>query len=318
MHRLFRKALNNASGQSKPIIAVIIDIRDFSGFSQRCESVDVAAFIRKVYMKIIDEYFSFASFYKSTGDGLLLTIPWTEKNLQQVSQEVIASCIACHSQFAEICSGDPSINFEVPDKIGIGIARGSSCRLVSGNRTIDYSGRLLNLTARLTDISRPSGIVVDGAFIIDLLTEEQRSMFEEDKVYLKGIAEAEPIRVYFTPEFTVIPKYNKQPIASERWREQVDSKPFRDILKFNRFRYDLESEPLSADDIKVVITHDKIMNGEVIPGYVTVFNFYEFEYRLDRGKPLVVVDFQKLCKRLKRKQIKEDMDITISVAYVEK
>ena len=88
MHRLFRKALNNATGKSESIITVIIDIRDFSGFSQRCDSVDVAAFIRKAYMKMIDEYFSFASFYKSTGDGLLITIPWAEKTWKKYPRKL--------------------------------------------------------------------------------------------------------------------------------------------------------------------------------------------------------------------------------------
>ena len=319
MHRLFRKALDNASGQSKSIIAVIIDIRDFSGFSQRCDSVDVAAFIRKVYMKIIDDYFTSVSFYKSTGDGLLLTIPWEEENLEETSQKVIASCIACHSQFAEICSGDPAINFEVPNKIGIGVARGSACRLVSGKRTIDYSGRLLNLTARLTDLARPSGIVIDGAFVIDLLTEEQQKIFEEDKVYLKGIHEEEPIKIYYTPEFTIISKYNKQPIVSKRWREQTDVKLFKDLLKLGQFFfYYLDSEPLSPDDVVVNIKHDKIINGEARPEYYRTYDFSGFNYKLDRGRPRVAVDFPKLCEKLEQEGVKEDMQITITVAYVEK
>jgi len=83
MHRLFKEALKDATGISQRVIVVFVDIRDFSKFSQQCDSVDVAAFIRKVYMKIIDSYFPFASFYKSTGDGLLLTIPWKEKNLEK-------------------------------------------------------------------------------------------------------------------------------------------------------------------------------------------------------------------------------------------
>ena len=79
MHKIFKEALNDATGVSQHVIVGIIDIRGFSKFSQQCDAVDVAAFIRKVYMKIIDSYFSFASFYKSTGDGLLLTITWEEK-----------------------------------------------------------------------------------------------------------------------------------------------------------------------------------------------------------------------------------------------
>ena len=269
-------------------------------------------------MKLIDSYFPFASFYKSTGDGLVLTILWDEKNLGGISQKVMASCIACHSEFANICSGDPAINFKVPDKIGIGVARGTACCLVSGDKKVDYSGRLLNLTSRLTDLARPSGIVIDGAFGIDLLSEEQQSVFKEDYVYLKGIHEKEHIRIYFIPEFTAIPKYNKQPIASERWREVTYAKSYGELLKLGKFQYSLPSEPISPDNIEVIIKHGKIINGVAHPKYSTIFDFHKFEYVLDRGKPIVIVDFPKLCKELKREQVKEDMNINISVAYVEK
>ena len=318
MHRIFRKALDEATGDSRRVIVVFIDIRDFSSFSQRCDSVDVAAFIRKVYMKLIDSYFDFASFYKSTGDGLLLTIPWEDKDLLQISQKVIESCIKCHSEFSTLFADDPSINFEVPRNIGIGVARGSACCLISGDRIIDYSGRLVNLTSRLTDIARPSGIVIDGAFIIDLLTEEQRKIFVEDnKVFLRGIAEDTPIKIYYTPEFTVIPKYNKQPIVSKRWKEEPDVKLFRDLLKLGRFYYYLESEPLNPDEIIVNILHAKVINGEVSKDYATQFNF-AFNYKLDRGRHCVLVDFPELCKRLEQNGVKEEMEVTITVAYVEK
>lgn len=319
MHRLFREALEDATGKSQRIIVVFVDIRDFSSFSQRCDSADVAAFIRKVYMKIIDSYFDFASFYKSTGDGLLLTIPWEEKDLKEMSQKVIESCIKCHSEFSTLFADDPSINFDVPRNIGIGVARGSACCLVSGDKTIDYSGRLINLAARLTDIARPSGIVIDGAFVVELLTEEQQKIFQEDNnVYLKGVAEDKSIKIYFTPEFTVISKYNKQPIVSKRWREQTDVKSFRDLSKLGKFQYELPSEPLSPDDIIVNIKHDKIVNGEVLLGYITTFDFHKFVYELERGKPIVSVNFPQLCKSLEQNGVKEDMKATITVAYVEK
>ena len=125
MHRLFRKALDDATGVSHFIIAVIIDIRGFSALSQIRESPDTAMFIKRVYMKMIDSYFGFASFYKSTGDGLLLTIPFNKINLKEMFQTTVASCMACHSEFGNTCKNDPMIYFKVPDKIGIGTARGT-------------------------------------------------------------------------------------------------------------------------------------------------------------------------------------------------
>lgn len=318
MHRLFRKALDDATGVSQPVIVVIIDIRVFSAFSQTRESFDVAMFVKRVYIKLIDSYFPFASFYKSTGDGLLLTIPWEEKNLKEMSQKVIGSCIKCHSEFGTLCDGEPSINFEVPRKIGIGVARGSACCLVSGDTVIDYSGRLLNLTSRLNDLARPSGIIIDGEFGINLLSEEQKANFEEERVYLDGIAEYEPIQVYFTKEFTIIPKRNRQPIATKRWQHMIDIKPYRELLRLGRFRYILESEPLSPDDIKVTVEHREVKGGKIWQKYSRYYYLEDFTYSIETGKPIVRIDFRTLVEMLKQAGVKKNMNVSIDIAYVEK
>ena len=198
MHRIFRKALDTATGEQRSIIAVIIDIRDFSPFSLQQDSFDIAMFLKRVYANIIDSYFNCASFYKSTGDGLLLTIPFKDTNIEEIVQKTIVNCMTCHGKFGNICSSDPMIHYPVPDRIGIGVARGSACCLTSGNKIIDYSGRLLNLTSRLTALAKPSGIVIDQSLGIHLLDENTRNKFKKARVYLDGIAEGTPITVYFT------------------------------------------------------------------------------------------------------------------------
>lgn len=320
MHKIFRKALDEATGKSQFVIVVFIDIREFSAFSQRCESPDTAMFIKRVYMKIIDSYFeNFASFYKSTGDGLLLTIPFNENNLKEMCQKTIASCIACHSEFGNICNNDPMITFEVPDKIGIGVARGIACCLISGETIIDYSGRLLNLASRLTDLARPSGIIIDGKFGINLLSGEQQGYFQEDNVYLDGIAEDEPIQICFTKEFTTIPPRNKRPIAEKRWRHKKETKPFRELLKLGgTFLYELESEPTSAEDIKVRVEYPKVIKGRIHRGYLRVHDFDDFTYRMEAGKPVVSVNFAELCRRLAQRGVRKNMSLEICIDYVEK
>lgn len=74
MHNAFRTLLKDAKGTSQHIIALILDIRGFSSFCQNVESTDVGVYISKFYLKIITNYFKFASFYKPTGDGLLIII----------------------------------------------------------------------------------------------------------------------------------------------------------------------------------------------------------------------------------------------------
>lgn len=322
MHRIFRKALDDATGVAQSVIAVIIDIRDFSGFSQRCDSVDVAIFIKRVYIRLIDDYFPFASFYKSTGDGLILIVPIGKKNLPELSQEVIASCIKCHAEFGNICSEDIMITFKVPDKIGIGIARGTTCCLVSEETMIDYSGRLLNLTSRLTDLARPSGIVIDGGFNIGLLSKEQRAIFKEENVYLKGIHEDKPIKIYFTPKFTSIPEYNRQPIAAKRRRQDKTTIPYNDIFKMRSLttqcKYPLESEPASPDDITVRVEHAAVYKGRVQPKYTAYFYIDYFGYSPEGDTPYMAVNLKELCEALKRNGVKKSMVITFFTEYFEK
>lgn len=318
MHKIFRKALDTASGEQRSIIAVSIDIRNFSPFSLKQDSFDIAMFLKRVYVNIIDSYFNFASFYKSTGDGLLLTIPFSANNIEEVAQKTIVNCIACHREFRNICSGDPMIHFSIPDKIGIGVAKGSACCLTSGKKIIDYSGRLLNLTSRLTDLAKPSGIVIDQSLGIDLLDKNTRNNFKEQDVYLDGIAQDTPITVYFTKKFTEIPERNRRPIEEKRWRHKKDVRLLRDIIKFSLFRLHLESKPTSAKDIEVTITHPKMIRGKREKGYEAYFKFTDFEYKLEAGEPFVVFDFQKLRERLEKNQVRKNMNVHIDIAYVEK
>ncbi|MCJ7692880.1 MAG: hypothetical protein MUO22_05640 [Sedimentisphaerales bacterium] len=75
MHRNLRKLLENAEGVSEFIIAINVDIRGFSEFSLQVESPDAAMYVKRVYIRLVDDYLTGASFFKPTGDGLLLPGP---------------------------------------------------------------------------------------------------------------------------------------------------------------------------------------------------------------------------------------------------
>jgi hypothetical protein len=50
----FRKLLDNVQGSSEFVIAVIIDVRDFSSFAMKVESVQTTAFLKRIYIEMID------------------------------------------------------------------------------------------------------------------------------------------------------------------------------------------------------------------------------------------------------------------------
>ena len=319
MHRIFREMLKDARGVSEFIIAVNIDIRGFSSFSKKVESPETAMFIKRVYIKLIDDYFSDASFFKSTGDGLIITIPYTEENLQIVTRRTVGFCLKVLRKFCIICENDPMINFEVPRKVGIGISRGTACSLVSKDTVLDYSGRVLNLASRLMDLARPSGIVFDADFGIELLLDEQIELFAEDKIYIKGIAEREPIGIFYTKKLTSISALNKQPIDKIKWSTIKDTKTLKQIKDLGpTYIYDIKTLPIDSSEIRVKISIPGVLKGRRRQEFTTTFNFLNFEYYLEAGEPRLDIEFDTLVEKLEEKGIKDSWKVDIEIAYPEK
>lgn len=209
-----REGLNDAVGVSEYAIIVYADIRGFSDFSDDHESPDVATYIREVFIHMIDEYFPFGTFYKSTGDGMMITIHFNRDNVLDMISKSVANAVRCVQEFPTFSRNNPMITFDTPTNMGIGIARGTTCCLKSDGRILDYSGQLINLTARLQDLARPRGVVFDGAFGHNLLSRELQDMFVPAKAYVRGIAETEPRELYILKDSVQIPESAQRPYAA--------------------------------------------------------------------------------------------------------
>ncbi|MFC1507528.1 adenylate/guanylate cyclase domain-containing protein [Thermoproteota archaeon] len=316
MHRQFRSLLENAKGTSEFVIVINLDIRGFSSFSLNVESPEVALFIKKVYLKLIDEYFSNASFFKPTGDGLLMIIPYTEDNLRSVATESINVCLKTLDDFQNFCANDPMISFEVPTKLGIGLSKGTVCCLAGEGKTLDYSGRVLNLASRLMDVARPSGIVFDEKFRIDLLPQKIREKFSKDKIYLRGIAEEEPINIFFTKEFTKISPSYHRPILEQDWEVIQLKKTLRVLRRLSKFQHDLPSKPFDTKKINVTMTFQSIKNGRILRGMESVRDHPWFKYGEDAGNPYLDIEFTELVSYLDEIGAKDNWPIKINIKYM--
>lgn len=317
MHRQFRKALEDATGQSEFVVAVNVDIRDFTPFSKKTESPNTAMFIKRVYMTLIDEYFQDASFFKPAGDGLLVTIPYSEHTLRDVVRNTVDTCLALVKRFKTICKGDPMINFEVPQQVGIGLARGTVSRLESKGKILDYSGTVLNKASRFMEMARPAGIVFDADFGAELLLKKKRSLFAKEKVFIRGFAESDPIKVFFTKRYTDIPSVFMRPIQSKIWAKQVILTTLTELKKFTSFYHNLDKEPLDPSKIRLKVTHSRIHKGKPQKDYDSIFDYKGIKYLDDAGKPQLKVDYDGLVQKLHGKGVTPRMKITLQILYPE-
>jgi class 3 adenylate cyclase len=253
---LLREQLEKAKGTTQHIIAIFIDIRDFSSFcKERGDPKEIATYITHVYKKVIDKYFHNAVFLKLTGDGLFIVIPCRSKSLKQVLSRTVGACLKLNEDFPKLCEDEPLINFKTPDKLGIGMTRGNAYCISCDGTIMDYSGNVINLAARLMDVARPSGIVIGGEFGIELLPSEIQSFFQEDKICVRGITD-QPMPVYLTKRFTVIPPRLRQPLKEPQWQTQKIGVSFKEIKSFarkgsKRRRITLKKLPLDERQISV-------------------------------------------------------------------
>lgn len=317
MHREFRESLRSAEGQSRRVVVVFLDVRGFSSFAGIAESTDTAEFLKSIYLKVLDEYFPDAEFFKPTGDGLLILLGYDRSSLTEVVRKAVEKSIHLVEAFPGFCDNDQMINFEVPERLGIGLARGSATSLTADGKVLDYSGRPLNLASRLMDLARPYGIVFDGTFGLDLLDEQTQERFDEDIAYVKGIAESVPMTVFCLAGATSIPEYNKRPMDGfTRITEAPEELTFKTLVeRAPLYRHLLAREPARKDNIVVHVEYPMVKeNGQKHPTLKKVGQL-PAEYLAAAGRPFAEVDYGSKVGELKSMGIKDAWPIRTAIEY---
>jgi len=297
--KILKDLLEKATGESQHVVAVNIDVRGFSAFCDRVESADVVVFIREIYRKLIDGYFPNAPFVKPTGDGLLIVVPYQKETLKEITSNALEACVRAHDEFPSFCTGEEMINFKVPQKIGIGLSRGAASRIVANGWTLDYSGRVLNLASRLMNLARPSGVVFDTGFL-QVLPPEIKSTFSRAKVWVWGIAEREPIEIYYSKAYgTKIPATYKKRLDVRKWHSQQVNMVFGALesekKKGHVWLRILEREPADPDEIIVLVRLPKMLGAE---SYWKLSK-ESYDYEFSGGEPKVRFNLALLMKKLR-------------------
>lgn len=315
MHRALRNLLPAAKGESHLVVVVFLDVRGFSSFARMAESSEAAIFLRSVYVRILDEYFQDAAFFKPTGDGLLIVLDYDDHTIQDVVNLAVSSSLRLVHDFPSLTQDDEMVNFDVPAELGIGVARGAATALVSGRKTLDYSGRPLNLAARLMDLARPFGVVLSGRLGFPLLEDELRSEFTEEGVYIKGISENEKLPIYISKKSVVIPPANKRPINKYEWKPiKEETISFKQLLERGYFLHQLPEQP-ALDEIRIFVRHDKATAGGRRHASLSSTHTFGGEYVERQGRHLARVNYTPIARRLNREGVKPTWRVKISGEY---
>lgn len=313
----FRKNLDSARGIAEFVIALNLDIRGFSSWSLTVDSAQTALYIKKVYAKLIDTYFAEANLIKPTGDGLFVVRAFEESQLKEVVSSTVKDAIAIVETFDSLCDDDDMVNFDVPEDVGIGIARGSACRLASDTLTLDYSGHVLNLASRLMELARPRGVILDAMLGVDLLPEETRDQFQDETVYLKGVSPEVPVAVKYWPDEVEMEEAAKHPIGEKRWKHETMTTTRRELeaSEGRAYRFSLAQQPIAEHELVCTVEHDAVTPGGRKSQTRTTFFDFPAEIVETAGRKEARFDQGALAERLKRSDVGPTWEVAVKVDY---
>ena len=301
LHERLRELLSSARAESCQVVATFLDIRGFSTFSAQGESFDSALYLRSVFDTILSAHFDDTVFFKPTGDGLLLIheLPSNALAVPAIIDSILSRAVTLVAAFGQITADDYMINFPVPKKLGVGIARGSATRLISDGGVLDYTGRCLNLAARLMDKARPSGVVFADIHAKQLMTPEVAMLFTVDEVCIRGISEQEPIPIVISTGVEIAAS-DREPIpeASNRWG---DARPLSvaEVRKSSSHAFYLPRPSRSHERVGVHVEYPLFDKNPRPMHSVSWLDVYGDYFQQPNGS-LVSIDFKAIKDRIKK------------------
>jgi class 3 adenylate cyclase len=257
LHERFRELLGSARAESCQVVSTFLDIRGFSTFTAHGESFDTALYLRSAFSTVLSVHFPDATFFKPTGDGLLIIheLPANAQQVPQIVSSILSRCVSLVATFGQITANDYMINFPVPQQLGVGVARGSVTRLMSDVGVLDYIGRCLNLAARLMDKARPSGVVFADQHARELMDPQLATLFTDDHVCIRGISEQQPMPILISHSVE-IPRSDREPIAEADhvWGDER-TLSLDEIRKSSSYAFYLPRPPRSYERVGVHVQY---------------------------------------------------------------
>ena len=317
MHKILRENLPRANGESDLVVAIFLDVRGFTSFAGNVESANAALFLRSVYSRILDEYFPEVTFFKLTGDGMMIIRKYGDDNLVEIVNDSVRKSIALVEAFPTLCQGDIMINFPTPLNLGIGIARDAATRLGSEGYILDYSGRPLNLAARLMEFARPSGVVFNATSMgLGVIEEELLAQFSEDHVYVKSIAENSPLSIHYLTSRTRIEEASHIPINKFKTKvAQLEDVTGKIIEGRGHYFHELPEKPDLINNCKIFFGYPSVdATGAKHPTDTTWIHF-SAPFHTHRGAPGITLEYSFVNQALVAERVKPNWKIPTYIEY---
>jgi hypothetical protein len=166
-------------------------------------------------------------------------------------------------------------------------------------------------------LARPSGVVLDGAFQISLLKPEVQRLFAEADVYLRGLAEDSPLRIFCLRDVVKLPAEALHPLTVEKWDSWSNSLALKEWEKYApTLRIDLPT-PLKRPDAAIIkLFHAPYRGQKRVKGPLSSRTYRGWEYKMAGADAYLRVDLESLLDLLKKEGVPANAQLNIQAEYV--
>lgn len=182
-----------------PALIIFVDIRGFSQWSKEIDAHESTLKLVDEFQAILKKHFDqFSS--KALGDGAMLVKQISlnsRKDILREIESIAERAKRVEAEFAKVTQDIAIVSGNPADLVlGWGITRGQVIKQTDG-QTDDFLGHHVNKAARLCDLARPNGMVIDRDDFFDPPKKYRNSFYPQVKRLLKPYQE---VKVWVSKE----------------------------------------------------------------------------------------------------------------------
>lgn len=188
------------------VLIVFVDIRGFTTWSENTQVFEHSPdFIGDFYDQLLSRFPGHEWFLKTLGDGAVLVRELTtgspDHDFSRDLESILTSIHAVTADFSVKCGVFARTYGQKTNlSLGWGISRGTVNKIMTPSGSPDYLGPDLNKAARLCDIARPFGVVIDSDDFMDKPSVPDFEFHPQER-FIKSLSG--PVSVWVTREIAL-------------------------------------------------------------------------------------------------------------------
>jgi hypothetical protein len=158
-------------------------------------------------------------------------------------------------------------------------------------------------------------VVIDESFMHSMIPETRRPLFKEERIFLKGVADTTPRRIFYLDAKVRIGSEFLRPTAPQHFHTDNYEATGADVMSLAPvFRHAMKHVPVEGFDAEILALIPKYNEGKLVAG-VALHHEQKARYVMSGGSYYTELDMAQIQQVIKRANVPGDAKVKIKVTY---